>query len=235
MQISPVSHPDQPASPTQPSSQDLQRGAEFLLTDFQQLGAFMERAEAFISRSADILVALVSGLAAAIAFLPQSIYAKQIPIIMMFAIIAVLTMGLLAFRQAVRRDIQVTNYARAMNRIRAYFAEHAPPIQQYVMMPVVHTYPVYGRRARGREVILGLNSLLVGSFVIAVNAQFGTPKIPSLDSVQILVGEFVVSFVIVFLAHYIYAKFSFMRAEHRSSNASNRPQGLYGIYSELGK
>lgn len=209
------------------SEEELKLGGEFLLAEFENLRVFIQRSEDFISRSADVLTALVTALGAGLALLSQTSHgSREFLYVSVFAIGTVLSISLIAFHQSIKRDVQATNYIRAMNRIRAYFAHRLPHIRPYLIMPITHNYPRYGSRSRGREVIIALNSLMLSTLIVMIDLLLG--KVVILDAHTFILGS--VSFVIITSLQIIYSKVLFFRAEKKSRKYQTKDEELLGSY-----
>jgi hypothetical protein len=169
------------------SEEEFKLGGEFLLAEYENLRVFIQRSEDFISKSADILTALVTALGAGLALLSQtSVDRRDLLYIFIFVVGTLMLISLIAFHQALKRDVQATNYIRAMNRIRAYFARQFPHIRSYLIMPINHRYPRYGSRSRGREVIIAINCLVVSTLIVIICALLGKQLL--LDTFMFILG-----------------------------------------------
>ncbi len=210
--------------------EELEAGTAFLLAEFENLREFIQSSDNFTSRSADVLTAIVSALGAALGLLSQTTLGRRdLLYIMLLASGAILFISIPAFHQAIRRDIEVTNYFRALNRIRAYFAHRTPHIRSYLIMPISHKYPHYGSRSRGREVIIALNSLLISTLIMAIFVLLGW--IVALDANAVIIGG--VLFTFAHILQSVYAKQRFIQAEKKSQKHQDKDEELFGSYEKV--
>jgi hypothetical protein len=122
------------------------------------------------------------------------------------------TISLTTFRQTVNRDILTADYIRALNRIRGFFAEHSPLIQPYLLMPVSHDVPHYGRHSQARQTTVVINSLLVGAGAAVVYLLVA--GITSVDWIAVIIAS--LAFAATFAALTGFAYMIYARAERRA-------------------
>jgi hypothetical protein len=202
-----------------PSSEEMDIGTQFMLAEFTNMREMAQQIESASARSTDILIAVISGLAIGITFISQTpIGYRNVLIVSLFAIFSTLLISTVTFLQTVNRDFIATRYIRTINRIRAYFVDHAPHIKPYVLMPTSAKYPAFGKRSRGREITAIINILLASAFI--ANVSMLMRNTTNLDEITIsIMGT---SFIIISGLHFGIVIQMTRRAQRRTQEAMEK-------------
>lgn len=215
------------ASPKALNGADIQ----FLLADFTNLREFSHNAQAGNDRRTDLLLTFTAGLAAGLALLHQApIERRDFLFICLVSAISLALVALAWFQLILRKDMGALDYIRAMNLIRKYFAEQAPHIQPYLMMPTSHRFPKYSSLAAGghSRIIALIISLLVGASA-AVSIVLLRQKL-TLDSLSLTLG--CLFFAATFLTLERYATWYYHRAD-KKAEALRDEHPLYGSHEQV--
>ncbi len=198
-------------------------GAQFLLAEMENMRRFKEQSDLLSDRRADVLITLTSALGAGLILFYQSLPDKTVILpIVLIATLSVLSVGIITLVQITNAEIYSTQYIRAINSIRAYFARNAPAIKPYLLAPTNSNHPRFGRSSRNRAVGLVINSLLSGITTVTISFLI-RPGYP-VDVVNI--GIFVITLAVTFLVLLSYTNIINRRAERRTQAHGNAEDSL---------
>jgi len=201
--------------------ENVELGAQFLLADFDNLRQYKEQSDSLSDKRTDVLITLTSGLGAGLVFLFQSLTNKATILPVAFVVtLAVFLMSIVTLRQIVSAEINSTEYIRAANRIRAYFADAAPHIQAYLLAPIRHDYPRFGRASRNRAVVLGIASVSAGT--LAGIGDFSSRRALDLLDIGVVSGVSVLMLLVLLL----YTNGLYRRAERRAKQGGSKEEAL---------
>lgn len=85
--------------------------------------------------------------------------------------LALLYLGIVTFRRIIQNHIHTTTYTRGLNRIRRYFVERYPEIEQYLTFPTREDYPRFKAMGSLTIAATGLTGMVI--FLNAVLAGVG--------------------------------------------------------------
>jgi hypothetical protein len=187
---------------------------QFLLGEFEGLRELKFQADVSVDKQADVLLTLVSALGAGLALLSQTSFDKRSLIdIALVVTFSVLLISFVTFRQIIFTDILTTNYIRAINRIRKYYAQQEDGrIAPYLMLPFDHRHPKYGHLSRNRETVGILNCLLAGGLAALIDLMVRDHAMLDLFDAVLLGGT--ISSVAVL--QFLYSTLSYRIANRRT-------------------
>lgn len=200
-------------------------GVQYLLADLETLREFFKEHVEIGEKRIDVYLAICSATIGGLVVLSQSdIEGRAFVYIALAVAFGLLVLGLVTYRQVIDRDILVIEYIRAINRIRRYFAEQAPQIKPYLLMPVSHEYPRYDWHSSNRRVPVVVNSLCVSLIVVLAILLMGDTTMPDLRSwILALIG-----FVVTYFSHLAFANRIFTRVEKAAREV--REQRLFATH-----
>ncbi len=204
---------------------------QFLLADFTNLREFSHNAQAGNDRRTDLLLTFTAALAAGLALLHQApIERRDFLFICLVSAISLALVALAWFQLILRKDMGALDYIRGMNQIRKYFAEQAPHLQPYLMMPVSHRFPKYGSLSAGghSRIIALIISLLVGASA-AVSVVLWRQKI-TLDFFSLMLG--CLFFATTFFSLERYATWYYHRAD-KKTEALRDEHALFASHEQV--
>lgn len=188
-------------------------GEKFLIEEFNSLRSFKEQSVLIADKRADSLLTLASAFVAGLGLLSQTkIDTENLLTIAAIGTLALLLIGTITFKQVIDRDILIVDYIRAINRIRAYFAEHAPQIQSFLLMPTSHEFPTYQWQSSNRRVPMVINGISIGVFVIVSDMLMEGRDAPTL----ILSAIGIISALLFYNVQSLYARRLFQFAEQKA-------------------
>lgn len=155
----------------------------------------------------------------------SSIDGRSFLLVTLLGSLSLLAVGIVVLRQVIDRDILIVDYIRAINRIRKYFAEEAPQLQPFLLMPTAHEYPPYRWPSSNRQIPMVINSLSAGMSAVVIDllVQPGAP----LTLAPVLIGGAL--FLVVYILQIAYANRLFDRAERKARES--RSASLFESHS----
>ena len=214
-------------------------GEEFLLADFEFMANFTQESLRLADKRVDVLLALSTAVYGGIIVLSAASSTKLIAVLCLafFSSLGLAVAGWYTFNDLLMNNLLMCEYARALNRIRKYFADKYPNIKSYVMMPTSHEHPPYNWRSSGEAIIELINSLSIGVIcgVLGVLVQcFRTKQFEiGLDSLYVAVPCFVVFGLLFLLVQRLYASHRFKVAEASASSVRANDADLFASHQQL--
>jgi hypothetical protein len=203
-------------------------GVQFLLADFNSIRTFKEQSVSIGDKRVDIFITLSSALTGGLGLLSQTgIDLRTFLFIALCGAFGLLVIGLVTFYQVVDRDILIVDYIHAINRIRGFFAENAPHIQPYLLMPTSHIYPKYNWQSSNRRIPMVINGLSAGALCALLTLLIRNLTIPDFVSVLSLA----IAFLITFSLQEIYSHRIFKRAESKAHQS--RTENLFESHEQF--
>lgn len=188
-------------------------GTKFLLEEFNAVRSFKEQSVAIADRRVDSLLTFASALVAGLGFFSQfDVSTESFLLIVEIGVLGLLLIGIITFKQVVDRSVLIVDYIRSINRIRAYFAERAPQIQPYLLMPVSHDFPSYQWQSSNHRVPMVINGIAVGTAAIVGKMLFSESASPGL----ILLDIGIVATLLTYNLQSLYARRIFRVAEQKA-------------------
>jgi hypothetical protein len=213
-------------------------GEAFLLADFQFMAAYTQESLRLADKRVDVLLALSTavfgGIIALSAASSTNLFALLV--LALFSSIGICIAGFHTFKALLESNILMCEYARALNRIRAYFCQAHPDIREFVMMPTSHTHPPYDWRSSGEAVIELINSLSFGIFfaIIGIFCWCAAMKTTVIDvkSMTVAVPVFTMFVAFAWFSQRYYASEVFKHAETSASKIRKNDK-LFASHQEL--
>jgi hypothetical protein len=200
----------------EPSGVEFEIGVQFLLADFNSIRAFKEQSISIGDKRIDVFLTITSASVVGLGLLSQTgIDYQSFLFVALFGSLSLLAMGIVVFVQVVDRDILIVDYIRAINRIRSYFADNAPHIRPFLLMPTSHEFPRYSWQSSNRRIPMVVNSLSTGAFAAFLYLLIQHSALPDFYSV-LLAGIF---FILTYTLHEIYASRLFNKAEIKAGES----------------
>ena len=195
-------------------------GIQFLLAEFNSIRSFKEQSVSIGDKRVDVFLTLSSALIAGLGLFSQSGIAPQtFLIIALCGSLGLLVIGLVTLYQVIDRDILIVDYIHAINRIRGYFAEHAPHIQSYLLMPTSVVFPKYNWQSSNRRIPMVINGFSAGALCALSSLLVRNTTTPDFISIASLI----IAFLVMYGFQEIYARRIFKQAEikaHESRTVS---------------
>ena len=141
-----------------------ERSIQFLLAEQRQIQESFWRNEESGEKRVNFFITLVTAVLAALVALATSkqglIAANRLPLVVAYALLALLAFGLVTLLRMIRRNQVTDQYKRALDTIREYFKQADPALA---------TYQPFARRRRRRLLTGGLVEMvsLVNSLILA--------------------------------------------------------------------
>jgi hypothetical protein len=152
------------------SSEEMETGKQFMLAELDNIRAFKEQSVTIGDKRVDVFLTLASALVAGLGLLSQTgINARSFLFVALGGALSLLAMGINVFRQVLERDILLVDYIRYMNRIRCYFAERAPHLKPFLLMPTSHNFPKYDWQSSNRRTPMVINAVASGIAVALIS------------------------------------------------------------------
>jgi len=195
-------------------------GVQFLLAEFNSIRSFKEQSVSIGDKRIDVFLTLSSALIAGLGLFSQSSIAPQTFLIIAFCgSFGLLVIGLVTLYQVIDRDILIVDYVHSINRIRGYFAEHAPHIQPYLLMPTSVTFPKYNWKSSNRRIPMVINGFSLGALCAFSSLLIRNTTTPDFISI----ASFIIAFLLMYGLQEMYASRIFKQAEikaHESRTVS---------------
>ena len=185
-------------------------GSQFLLAEFNSIRSFKEQSVSIGDKRVDVFLTLSSALIAGLGLFSQSGIDPYIfLIIALCGSFGLFVIGLVTYHQVIDRDILIIDYIRAINRIRGYFAEHAPHIQPYLLMPTSLTFPKYNWQSSNRRIPMVINGFSFGA--LCALSSLLVRNTTTSDFISI--ASLIIAFLLMYGFQEIYARKIFNKAE----------------------
>jgi len=192
----------------QPTHTDI--GVQFLLAEFNSIRSFKEQSVSIGDKRVDVFLTLSSALIAGLGLFSQSKITPQTFLIIAFCgSFGLLAIGLVTLYQVIDRDILIVDYVHSINRIRGYFAEHAPHIQPYLLMPASVEFPKYNWKSSNRRIPMVINGFSFGALFVFSGLLIRSTMTPDFISIAL----FITAFLFMYGLQEIYAGRIFKQAE----------------------
>lgn len=203
----------QETTTNEPSQEELELGAKYLLAELESIRGFKEQSVAIGDKRVDFFITLTSTVLAGLGVLSQvKVDSQSFLFITLLSGLVLLPIGLIVVRQVIDRDILIVDYIRAINRIRAYFAEKAPHIQPFLLMPTVPSYPTYSWQSSNRRIPMIMNGLTASTIITVITLSIR--QLLTLDTNAVVLGA--VTFAMMYIAQEMYARRLFGEANTKA-------------------
>jgi len=200
-------------------------GVQFLLAEFNSIRSFKEQSVSIGDKRVDIFLTLSSALIAGLGFFSQSGIAPQTFLVIAFCgSFGLLVLGLVTLYQVIDRDILIIEYIHAINGIRGYFAEHAPHIQPYLLMPTSDRFPEYNWQSSNRRIPMVINGFSFGALCMFSSLFIRNTTTPDFNSIT----SFIITFVSMYGFQEIYTRRIFIQAQIKADK--NRKSGTFRLH-----
>jgi hypothetical protein len=214
-------------------------GEAFLIADFEFMGDYTQETLRLGDKRVDVLLALSTAVYGGIVALCAG-NSANVTAALWLALISSLGLsitGWFTFTHLLECNILVCEYARALNRIRAYFSDTYPRLKKYLLMPTSHEHPKYNWRGSGEVVIEVINSLSIGLFasigsVFLRKARWIDVPI-DLNAMKIGIPVFVIVAIAAGCLHVQYALKLFQSAESDAARIRANDKGLFASHERL--
>ncbi len=130
-------------------------------------------------------------------------------------------LGIITFHRLLERSMQGTEYLRAINRIHHFFVERAPEIEPFLFWAPYDNVPSYDTRGVGgaetREVILLVDCVFFAATALLAVLIYSQIVFGNLDLVGLALLVGLIAFVVAFVAHHGYERYSLSKEEKRKA------------------
>jgi len=193
--------------------EELETGKQFMLAELENVRAFKEQGVTIGDKRVDVFLTMASALVAGLGLLSQTgINGRSFLFVALGGSLSLLVIGITVFRQVLERDILLVDYIRYMNRIRFYFAERAPHLKPFLLMPTSHNFPKYDWQSSNRRIPMVINAISLGVAAAIVSMLLKKHEYPEFFEV----GIATILFVLGYLLQEYYARRFFLRAEAKA-------------------
>jgi hypothetical protein len=205
--------------------EDRELGTRFLLADFELVRRFKEQSVAIADRRIDVYLTLASALGGGLVVLSQlRMQSQAFLTLALISLVILLIIGASTVSIVIDRDILIVDYIRAGNRIRAYFAERAPDIKDYLLMPTAYDFPPYGWQSSNRQIAIIGNGVVAGAIASIISLLVSGS--PGVDQYTVTPG--IIVSASIYLLQRLYALIAYRKAEAKAK--AKRSVSLFGSH-----
>ncbi len=213
-------------------------GQTFLLADFGFMANYTQESIRLADKRVDVLLTLSIAVYGGIVALSSQTVNRLAPLgLALVSSMGLGVIGWFTFKSLLEQNILLCEYARALNRIRAFFATRYPFIKQYILMPTSFRHPRYDWRSSGEVIVEVVNCLSAGVFAASSVAflcllGFTTYDLDS-RSLYWAVPAFLLSSVLAWSLQIQYARKLFDFAEKDASDLRSSDDVLFASHEKL--
>jgi len=182
------------------------QGSKFLLAEYEMLQRLRQGVVSADEARLNFFIAIASGAIFSFTFLDQ-ILERNVAIIVAGTIaFNIFFLGVLTFARSVERSIRVIVYTRGMNRIRRYFTQISPNVQEYLVLSTNDDHPPYGAVGNLTK-SLWLEPATIIAIINSAVASIGIAMLGGVVLKLLMTTNFIIcisSFLIMFFAHHRY-------------------------------
>ena len=111
--------------------------AQFLLSDFSEIGQFWRHTDSRLENAIRIYLTISTvAISGAVLLVSQTQQIERILAISAATAFVLFCAGIFLLRRIITVWVEKSNYSLALNRIRAFFADHSPKIKPYMVLPL---------------------------------------------------------------------------------------------------
>lgn len=110
---------------------------QFLLSDFSEIGQFWRHTDSRLENAIRIYLTVTTvAISGAVLLVSQTQQIERVLGISAATAFVLFCAGIFLLRRIITVWVEKSNYSLALNRIRAFFADHSPNIKPYVVLPL---------------------------------------------------------------------------------------------------
>ena len=202
--------------------------AQYLISEFEMLHQRAEAHEQFIASKTNFFVGLTTATLGGLLFLLNESVGEVVPLVIMvvgfFALVFLLIVGWVIFKQSVDMAASAAIYYRRAGRIRQWFVDNAPSVERYIPFTVTDERPpLYVSYAPLREFNTVVASVNAGLIAILGDFTLFAWALPRL-SLALLIGLMAVAGLLLFGAMF-YLQFRVYKAHLVAKERSEKERG----------
>jgi hypothetical protein len=183
-------------------NRDNTQALDFMIAEYETLRTFRQDLISLGENRFNFFLVILSGTAVSLTWLNQlSGYQDVVYLITAIVIGGMLLLGLTTFARITHRNASIILYTRGMNRIRRYFVENYPNIEEHIILDIYDDQPAF-KSPSMREQLPIMLAIINGMIASIGGAVLARVVFVWSMMATVLVG--LGSFVILFLAQLSY-------------------------------